>query len=106
MDNSNDYNYNQVVVPPHAVSSKVGGSDIKFITRSFYEEMNNVMKDYADPNLPMTLLGITIAPEDKYGTQGTILYNQFLTQEQNAIETLMSTMAFLIKLEQDISKMV
>jgi len=102
---------NRIINQPSFVSmaevdSKVRGTDTKAVAKSFYDEMANIMRDYADREMPMTILGITVSGDDKYSVIGTTLLNQFLTDNGNAIENLISTVSFLQKLDESAGKMI
>ena len=96
--------YQNKFVTQTEINQKVQGSDTKAMARTFFNEMSKVMQDYADQDSSMTVLGVTVSGEDKYGVIGTTLLNQFLNDNGNAVETIMSLQTFLNKLEQDISK--
>ena len=103
MVNSNSISQIQVVTPSE-IRAKVPGGDVKSMARNFYNDMKGVMSAFANKEEPMTVNGVTLKGEDKYGTIGTTLLNQFMTDNGNAIETVMALEAFIMKLEQDISK--
>ena len=76
----------------------------KAMAQTFFDQMTSVMKSYADKNAPMDVNGIHVNAEDKYNTLGTTVLNQFLEQNNNAIDTVVTLEQFLIKLESDVSK--
>ncbi len=72
------------------INTKVHGYDTKSMARTFYDQMAGVMLAFANKDVPMSLLGVTLEGEDKYGVIGTTLLNQFMTDNGNAIETVMT----------------
>ena len=94
------------VVPPQttAVTVRSKGKDAKAISKSFFQEMDQMMKDYADPAGTVTLFGIVFEGDDKYGVACTTAINEWQSRMSSAIETIFSIKDFIKKLEETISK--
>lgn len=86
------------------VGKKTAGSDLKAAAKGFFEEMASIMRDYADKDKSMTIMGQTVSGEDKYRAIGTTLISQYMTQNGNAIESILSIQNFINKIEQEMGK--
>jgi hypothetical protein len=80
------------------------GSDPKAMAQTFFNAMRDIMHVYGDRDAELVVDGIKVKPEDKYNVIGTTLINQSLEQSNNALETVINIEQFMIKMEQDISK--
>lgn len=102
---SSSENINQTYYVPTSDITTTKGSDLKGAAQSFFDAMNTLIKQYADPTGSMTIYGITLTGEEKYGVIGTTLFNQFMTDNGNAVETLFSVESFIVQLEKELGKM-
>jgi len=91
------------IVPVTEVNSRAQRSDLKSLARSFFDELTQVMKDYADPYKGMTIRGISIAAEEKTGVVGTFLIGQLTNDIGNALESIINLQSFIFTEEKSLA---
>lgn len=93
------------ITPAQQVAAR--GIGIKDAARGFYNELTRIMKEYSNnsSDAKMTVMGITLEGEERFGMMGTMLINEFMNQNTNAMETVMTQFSTLMKYEQEIGKL-
>jgi len=101
--NNNINNYSYI----SNVNNLSASGDTKTLVRSFYQEMETLMRQMADPTAPLvsTSFGITVPAEEKSGFLGTVLFNQSLNIGSTAIENALSYESFLTKIFSEAGKL-
>ena len=93
------------VLSSQMVQQKVSSSnsDLKNMTKSFYDTMKGLMADFANPNKNMVINGVPVAASEKYGIVGTLLIGEAMSDSSKAIETLMNFQTTIFNLEKKLT---
>ncbi|NQU17742.1 MAG: hypothetical protein HQ564_06705 [Candidatus Saganbacteria bacterium] len=93
------------VLSRQMVSSRIDNSntDLKSVSKSFYNTMKSMMTDYTDTSKDMVVNGVSIKAKDKYGLAGTLMIGQFMTDTTKAIESVMNFKTTLFSLEKKLT---
>jgi hypothetical protein len=72
------------------VNARVLKPDVKSALRSFNDTLMGVLQAFAAPDGVLSLYGVELSGEDRYGVMGSMLIGQFMNENGNASETMIS----------------
>jgi len=73
----------------------------KTVVRSFGDEINRMLTQYADKNLPLTVKGFTFSADEKYtDPAATMLYTKYMSDYDNAFSNVLNAYDLETKLAQ------
>ena len=97
---------NQNVVPVNQVTTELNSSrfGVKRAMRTSFNEIRELIGDFADPDKPLVVDGKVFKGADKYGPAATLALQNKMEQLQNKSTTILSIFDMLLNLERKLGQ--